>query len=232
MKRIFVLVVSLLSFVSFAEAGVSLGIKFSPAFAFSRVSPSTYDDNGTAYVYGGDGVKMRFGVGVMVDYMIGKNYGISTGLNFLLNGSGYKVTKSVGNNSILESNPYSIQFVQIPLMLKLQTGEILDNTSFYFKTGASIDYMIGARVRGEKSVQLQGSNSVVQTTDYINALHSSLLFSPGVEIKWKGDIIFMLGVTYSRGITDSDNQDKNTQSKITGFEMFNDFIAIDLGVKF
>lgn len=238
MKTIIIIAISIASFVAKAEEGFSIGLKLCPSFAFTRVSPSTYNDasNGTSYIYSGDGVKGRFGVGVVIDYMLGKNYGFSTGLNFLLNGSGYQVSKSTGSGSTKvtknEEYSYSIQYFQIPLLLKLQTGEVIENFSFYAKMGVSIDYMVGARVRGEKSVQLLGSPNVIQTTDYINNLHSSLIFSLGTEYKWIGDMVLTIGVTYSRGISDVDNQKTNIESQKTKFEMYNDFIGLDLGVKF
>ncbi len=238
MKKLALIIVCGIIYVSKAEQGFSIGLKLSPSFAFSRVSPSTYNDqaNNTTYVYSGDGLKGRFGVGVILDYMVGNNYGFSTGLNFLLNGSGYQVSKTTGTGASAttqtEENSYSIQYVQIPFLLKLQTGEVVDNFSFYTKLGASADYMVGSRVRGEKSVQLLGSPQVIQTTDYINNLHSSLIFSLGTEYKWKGDMILMLGITYSRGISDVDNQKTNIESQKTKFEMYNDFISLDLGVKF
>ncbi|TAH27886.1 MAG: PorT family protein [Cytophagales bacterium] len=233
MKRIFLLSISALFLSAKAEQGFSIGLKFSPSMSFSRVSPSNFvDANGTSYVYSGDGIKGRFGVGVIMDYMIGDNYGISTGLNFLLNGSGYQISKTTAGATQSEANSYSIQYVQIPFLLKLQTSEVVDNFSFYAKMGAGLDYMVGARVRGEKKVQLLGSQEVIETTEYINNFHSSLIFSLGTEYKWKGDMILLLGVTYSRGITDVDNQNKNIESKKSNFDMSNDFISLDLGVKF
>lgn len=231
MKRIFLIALITYSFLTHAgeEGKISIGIKFSPSMAFSRISPNSFNDltGGVNYQYDALGAKLRFGVGVTVDYMIGENYGFSTGLNFLLNGSGYGITR---NNVGPEQNTYSNQYIQLPLLFKLQTGEIVDNLRIYFKTGASLDYLIGARINGNKSIQIGAST--VNTTEWINKLHSSLIFSPGVEIAWKAGIKFLLGFTYSRGITNVDNIDRNTESKVTGFGMNNDFISLDFGVKF
>lgn len=231
MKRIVVATIISCSFLAFAseEGKVSIGIKFSPSLAFSRVSPNSFNDanGGVNYQYDALGAKLRFGVGVMVDYMIRENYGFSTGLNFLLNGSGYSVVR---NNIGPENNTYSVQYVQVPLLFKLQTGEIMDDLRIYFKTGATVDVLVGARLNGQKSVQI--GTSTVNTSEWINKFHSSLVFSPGIEYAWKAGIKFVFGFTYSRGLTNVDNSNQNTESKITGFDMNNDFISLDFGVKF
>lgn len=231
MKRIFIASLISYSFLTFAdEAGkVSVGIKFSPSLSFSRVSPTTFTDPNTTdkYDYDSNSAKLRFGIGVVVDYMIGENFGASTGINFLLNGSGYLLKT---NNLPQQTFSYSNQYIQIPLLFKLQSGEIMDDMRIFLKVGPTIDYLVGARINGEKSTQV-GTNTV-NTTKSINALHSSLVFSPGIELKWKAGIKFILGFTYSRGLTNVDKSDSNKLSSVTGFEMNNDFMAIDLGVMF
>lgn len=234
MKRIFLIAILSYSCITNAsEKGkVSVGIKFSPSMAFSRVSPPSFNDITTAtnYQYEAVGAKLRFAAGVTVDYMIDEYYGISTGLNFILNGSGYRVNK---NNAGFVDNIYSIQYIQLPLLFKLQTGEIIDNMRVFFKTGASVDLLIGAQINGKKSTQ-NTAGITENSTDKINLLHSSLIFSPGVELSWKAGIKFVFGITYSRGITNVDKSANNIDTKVNNlsFDMNNDFISLDLGVKF
>src|SRR5690606_14030633 len=75
-----------------------------------------------------DGNKLGFIYGLMMDYQFGENYFFSTGLQVNMTGGKINVTRdpfSSANNTINKANfDYSLQYIELPVALKLRTDLI------------------------------------------------------------------------------------------------------------
>ena len=225
---------------SFSQVNeVKFGVQVFPSIAWTRVTPDSYTDPaGTTYTFSSNGGKLRGGIGIFADYHFTDNYVFTTGVNYLLNASGFQVTVSnplAPGLSGTGTKTYSLQYVQVPIAFKLVTNEFVDMIRAYFKVGITGDVLVGTRIDGKSSYQPAPGSPVIQNSRYISLFSTNLNLSPGIEYEIAGGTRLLIGVTYSRGLMEI-NSNKSKEffggNDISGFSLKNDYISLDLGVKF
>ena len=211
-----------------ASAQVEIGVKVSPSLAFSRTIAQD------KYKFEAEGAKPGFGVGVVADYFFGANYAVSSGVTYNMKGGNvaynytYADPASVGG-TITKSgkDELSLQYLEIPIALKLFTNEITPETRFYFQAGTSLNTMLNAKVN-EKKVDDGGD----KFTKRFNTFEIDVLIGVGAEKKIGESTKLFAGITYHRGLTDADDAyyaDLFGDDKV---EVKNNSFSLDLGVKF
>src|SRR5690606_12213494 len=108
-KWVLFLVCCFSSFVGFTQ--INMGIQVSPSLSFSRLNETSDSADLSSTGVGG-----KFQVGVFSDFLISKSYYFSTGLFF--------VPKRIAlqdNRTPSVEEVYHLQYLQIPLTLKLFT---------------------------------------------------------------------------------------------------------------
>lgn len=202
---------------SFAQdvSQLRLGLTAHPTFGFLKV------ENGK-----GNGLSTGFSYGLMSDFEFAENYSFATGLT---------VTTINGKATILNYNPYSsmiaganseydvkykMQYLQIPLSIKLKTDE-KDDMKWYGQFGLTTDFRIGAK-QDVKS----GSTTLaddVKATDNTKFFRAGMIIGGGVEYRLSGKTSLLGGLTYNNGLT---NIAKNDQS------VKNHYVGLNIGVFF
>lgn len=206
------------SFISTAAlAQIEIGLKMSPSIAGNRIiaAPSHNFDNVRA--------RARIGFGVVVDYFFTQNYAFSTGVNYTSKGSGVTYT---GPTSSPATDRFSLQYLELPLMMKLYTNEVAPDTKVYFHLGPSLNTNIAAKVNGNKI-----SDTGQRATKRFNAFEVSAILGAGAEWQLGQTTRMFGGLAYHRGLTDIDNayqrelNDRNIIIK-------SDALVLDIGLKF
>ena len=108
---------------SSAFAQIEIGIKLSPSIATTRVvAPDQFNFRSL-------NAKTHFGGGVILDYYFRENYAFSTGLIYNAKGAGVSYTDPT--TSARRSDEYSIQYLEIPLTIKLFTNDVATDTKVF-----------------------------------------------------------------------------------------------------
>jgi Outer membrane protein beta-barrel domain len=217
MKKL-LLAVCCLFLSSSAFAQWEIGIKLSPSIATNRVvHPSTINFETL-------NAKTHFGGGVIADYFFGENYALSTGLIYMGKGAGVKYSRNDGTEA--GNDEFGIQYLEIPVTVKLFTNDVATDTRLYFQAGGSIDPRISAKVNGDK---LDPSDN--KYTTHFNLIDIAVLMSAGVEKQMGESTKIFGGFSYHRGLIDIDDfyEEKFSSKNI---EIKNSYVSLDLGLKF
>lgn len=232
-KFTFFILLCLLSGSAFAQW--EIGIKITPSIASNRVvAPSEFGFKSL-------NPKTHFGGGIIADYMFGPNYAFSTGLIYNAKGAGvqYRFTNTANGTSQLTegSDEFGIQYLEIPVTIKLYTNEIATDTRLFFQAGGSLDPRISAKVDNKR---LNDVNNEKFTKNF-NIADISGLFGIGAEKQVGESTRIFGGFSYHRGLVDIDNyyEDALKNAEVNGkkldskkIEIKNSYIALDLGLKF
>ena len=237
MKKIFTLISVFYLLINFSFAQqkeLKVGIRVFPSLAWSRVEPQTYiDGNGNETNFKSQPVKFRGGFGVFGDYYFNDNFAFSTGLTYYFAGSGFLYTidsVSTTVNTTIKNN-YSTQHFQVPLAFKLITNEIADNTKIYISVGVAGDIRTATAINGKSNYQpLTGASK--SNNDFTYLLGLNFQVGAGVEYSLKNEMKVLLGFTYSRGLFNTSNNDAFSKLYNNSFSLKNDYVALDLGLKF
>lgn len=219
MRKIALLVaLFVISIGAFAQS--KLGLKFSPSISSNRVSliDSIHDVTGA-------GSALKFSLGLIYDHEITETYYFSTGLIFVPKQVAFNAgvekehqsDTSYAGNSFEE---YRLNYLQIPLSLKLFTNEIQPDTRIYFQVGLAPEIKIFDEPKNE-------DYNLVK--DFRN-LDATVLFGVGGEYRAGINTTLFGGVTYQRGLANV------IKSESYGFQndliIRNSIFSFDFGIKF
>ncbi len=193
------------------EAQTSVGLRVSPALSFNRLDSDSQVQNFSA-----NGIGARFAFGPFVDIFMRENYYFSTGLIF----TGKRAAFSVWESGVEESETYNLQYLQIPLGIKLFTNEVALDTRIYFHLGGFLEIKIQERA-GEPEYD---------RVERFRAFDVSTYVGTGVEHRIGVNTILFGGFSYTRGLV---NVMRRANSENTdNFSLKNDMVSLDLGIKF
>ncbi|MDX2191275.1 MAG: porin family protein [Bacteroidota bacterium] len=214
-----------------AQNKLHVGAKFSPSIAWNRVEPEKFTDaSNVDYTFKPNLASIRWGVGMYADYMFADNFGISFGLNYITNSTGFVLKRTPGTE---ETYKISTSYLQLPVGFKVITNEIFDNGKIYFMPAITLDVLLDARINDKADFQKKPGDPVQKYTKYLNPLASNFTFSSGVEYELSGDLKLTGGLTYSHGLTDIDNTESGIKgSTNNSFALYNHFVSLDIGLRF
>lgn len=212
-KILLLAVLAIVATPSFSQ--FTLGLKFSPNISTNRVDASS---DSTAF--GSDGTGLRMAIGPIADFEIRENYFLSTGLLFVSKRVGVEATtNNSANTQTTYKEEYSLQYLQVPITLKLFTNEVALDKKIYFQVGGTLDFNINEEPKSQ-------DNFLVE--DFL-IFDSSLLIGMGLEYKVGVNTVLFGGLTYQRGLVNAISE----HAPLDGdFSLKNDYISLDLGVKF
>ena len=220
MKRIFFFAAFFLM-TSVAFAQWEIGIKLTPSIASNRVvAPDNFNFKSL-------NAKTHFGGGVIADYFFSENYAFSTGIIYNARGAGVSYSYIPATGPVIQgSDEFSIQYLEIPVTIKLFTNDIAPDTKLYFQAGGSLDPRISAKVNNDK---LDANDE--KNTKHFNIMDVSALIGAGAEKQLGESTRIFGGLSYHRGLADIDNfyEDQFNNDRI---EIKNNYVALDLGLKF
>jgi hypothetical protein len=197
--------------------GFKLGLTASPNFGFAKIEEGK-----------GNGTALGFSYGLIGDFNFAENYSFSSGI--LITTINSKVTQlltpftasSMAPTGLVEwRTKYKMQYIEIPLTLKLKTGNI-EGVRWFGQFGLSN----GIRISSKYDLEVEGSTmnlNNVNASEYTNAYRAALIIGGGGEFNLSGKTSLLLGLTLNNGFTNISDQDLNIK---------NHYVGINLGVFF
>lgn len=215
------------------DAGTRFGIKLAPNMAWLKS-----DTKGL----GNDGSKIGFTFGLVTEFPIGAagNYRFSTGL-FLNNvGGKYLQTFSYpdANGQILTKelrNDLKLQYIQLPLTMKLMTNEI-----GYMRYFGQIGFDAAYNIRAKADFDTPAINPVTaaltftemedeDVKDNLQPFRAGLIIGAGLEYNFSGSTTLQAGLNYHNGFT---NLLKDTKIGDKKAKLLQNYIELNLAVFF
>lgn len=163
--------------------------------------------------------KIGFNGGLILENYFAENYAIMSGISISVEGGklSYEDTlQYIVNDARVPILPetkldYSLQYVQIPLGLKLKSNEI-GYTTFFANLGFTAGINIKARLKdSEKHIQDEN------ISEEIKLFNLGYHFGGGIEYSLGGNTSVLAGVTFVNGFVDitGRNEDKVTMKNIS-----------------
>ncbi|MBS1644335.1 MAG: PorT family protein [Bacteroidetes bacterium] len=125
---------------------IRFGVYIAPNISWMK--PTAATDDARLYNVSSDGSKVGFSYGLMAEYFFAENYGIVSGLGINSTGGkiiANKIDQSPAANTVFKTNfEYRLQYLEIPLALKLRTDDI-KGFRFFGQLGASMGINIGKK---------------------------------------------------------------------------------------
>ena len=206
-----IIIFFLFSIGSYTQAQTRLGLRVSSTISANRLE-SKVDSLGIA----NNGVGLRFIAGIFADKYLGGSYYFSTGLYYAPKTVRYKITNNLTGSKAREI--YNLQYVLLPLSLKLFTSEIALDTRLYFQVGANLEVKIH-----EKAVR----TSELYVNKFRN-LEASSLLGLGVERRISTNVNLYGGFTYYRGLFNVASSRSDQPELIVK----NDLFSLDFMIRF
>ena len=182
------------------DSKFDFGLKISPTYAWIKSDTKSSFKN--------DGGKIGFAYGLVANVNFAKNYALCTGVDVTYRGG---KAKSVIDDSTSYASSLSLQYIEIPITLKLKTNEI-GYLTYFGKFGFAPGLNIKAK---------DGSQSVKSSIVPFNA---SLIIGLGAQYSLGGKTALLLGLTYNNGFLDFV---KGSTAKAE-----TNFVALELGIMF
>ena len=214
-----------------------LGIRFAPSIATNRIVDAKEDDD----KFEDDGVGLRFSAGLTGDFYFGKNYSFYTGLWYSVQKAGLKFT---GKDGVSGKAVHNLQYIQLPIALKLFTNEIATDTKLYFVLGGTAGVKINEKEKewsiSENAKQLTRND---ETTPFFQKpgvgngytyFDVGLLLGAGAEMQMGENTTLFGGISYNRGLLDiaSKKGPFNFEKASDQFTLSLSAISLEVGIKF
>jgi hypothetical protein len=205
MKKTWVLIV--FCFVALQASGQTrFGLRFSPHLSANRIVNSNEELS-----IKGNSVGVRYFFGPTLDYHLVDNAFFSSGAFFAMKRVG---TTTLQQDLTEQRDVYNLQYIQIPLTLRLHTNEVALDTRIYFQIGVLGEVKINTKL-------LHGEGSI----DKFRPIDASSILGMGLEFALGPTTSFYTGFSYIRGLTDMVKTPERVMFK-------NDLFSIDCGIKF
>ncbi len=194
-------------FLSELSAQTKLGLKLAPVIISNRAT----NDAQTA---DGNGSVAKLSIGLVVDKPLTDTYFLSSGLFYIPKRVAFVETV----NALAED--YKLQYLQLPLTLKLFTNEIAPDFKVYFQVGGALEFKIFDEPEEAAFTTVQKFNPL----DFVVLLGTGVEYRAGINTTLFGD------VSYQRGLSNVVNTTENAISE--DLEIRSTIISFDFGVKF
>jgi hypothetical protein len=191
-----------------------LGLKFSPLFSSHKISLKSDQ----LEVFQGK-TATRMSIGLIVDHPFTDTYFLSSGLIYLPKRVSINLEEEDGGTA--PTNPfesYDLNYLQIPLSLKLFTNEIAPDISLFFQVGLILEFKIFD----------QALNEDYEFISKFNFFDTAAIIGTGIEYRLGINTIFFTGISLQKGLINIINR-TNPEYPLV---IRNQIVSIDVGMKF
>ena len=229
MKKI-LLTVAALALAPAAFAQVEIGLKVSPSIAYLR------PDSPSSTSFTSEKAKLSFGGGIFVDYFFGENYAFNTGLFLTGKGGtiGYNDRSATpgGPTGVRVEQKIAMQYLELPLTVKLFTNEVAPATRLYFQVGGSLAVPVQVRINGDKYyTDPYDNNNQTKAGKHVFDIDANIIGGAGVEYQLGQSTKLLTGLSYHHGLVDFDRYFERNRG-FSDVNIKNSVFALDLGLKF
>lgn len=201
--------------------GLHFGLKAAPSLAWLRTDSKGLQSNGS---------KFGFTYGLITEFKFSDNYSFATGIDVTYRGGKTRTTEESLLNTIVSDKSITLQYVEIPITLKLKTNEI-GYLTYYLQAGLAPGINIRARndVKSSTQVKTTGVVTTYESTNddissSINTLNLSMIIGGGVEYTLSGSTVLLAGIQFNNGFLDVDDH--------TDYKVNSNYLALTIGILF
>lgn len=220
-----------------------VGFKGGFAYAFNRTDSKTQ-----TLKFDSDGQSPKMILGIITDIQFADQYAFSTGILFATKQCNFSqkgvITSTTGVlPSLNGSESWGLQYLQIPMTVKLFTRDVFYNTKVYVQAGPQLEFLINKRNKSSTfASQKTIANPPPIPNEYVvepelmnsfNAIDLSLTASAGLEYSI-GDSILFGGINFQTGSFNTINKTNIVYKAAAGnvnFSSKNVLISIEIGIK-
>jgi len=203
------------------EQKLHFGLKAAPSLAWISSDSKGFASNGS---------KLGFSYGLITEFNFSKHYAFATGVDVTYRGGNSKYSFDVNDSTtaVVETK-YNLQYIEIPITLKLKTNEI-GYLTYFLQFGLEPGFNIRSRADIKTTMQVAGHPAVATETDDvdimdgINNLNLSMIIGGGLEYTLSGSTVLLAGVTFSNGFLDVIDGD--------AIKANSNYLALTLGILF
>lgn len=205
-----------------------LGFKANPLF--SNLKPSSDFNNSISS-------KLGFSYGLVFDYYLKEHYAVET--EFGISTMGGKVEYSKNDTTITSS--IKMNYIEIPIAIKLLTAEVKENIKVYGKFGLNLGFSTktSAEVVYKYKTAEFARDDIKNASKYIQPFNASLIVGGGVEYNLAKNLDLILGITYVNGFLNTMKSTSlyrsptvSASENIKAFDADLNYFAINIGLLF
>jgi hypothetical protein len=178
------------------------------------MKPTASTDDEKVFNVSNNGSKIGFTYGLMADYFFAENYGIATGIQINQTGGKILATNRTPRAANLDERvvkaefDYRLQYLEIPLALKLRTDEF-NGFRFFGQLGVTAGFNIGKKAdydveyfRSGATVANDTSGTKIKLTGslgHIAPLMFQMNIGAGAEYPISNKLSFYIGLFFNNG---------------------------------
>lgn len=207
-----------------------IGLTANPVLGWFKTQKANEDLNGVS----NDGLKVGFSYGAMGAYQFADNYSLEIRIHHLMYQGGYQVNFKDKQNFISKSsNDYQVgsrdwdlQYLNLPLNLKLKTNQI-GYFTFFGKFGITPGFNLQSRATEKRLELINGSVEANKEEDItVNSRFMNVGVNIGLGAMYQlgGDTYLNGGLTFHNGLAQVDDKSK--------YGIKTAYISLDLGILF
>ncbi len=193
------------------EGGFRLGLKAGMNFGWLKPNTDGLD---------GGGASAGFSWGAIGETFFAPNYAISTGINMHFMKGKFDI--DAGPLGKFDTK-YYLKYLEIPLMAKMKTNNIIDGFSFYGNIGLAPGFRLDAKGSfndGDK----------VNMNDETNLLRVSMIVGLGAEYDIDSNTTLFAGINFNNGLTNVFKKDKNEH--VDNLRAISNLLEVSVGIFF
>jgi len=222
-KLIFTSVIVLFTLISFSQKA-RFGIVASPEINWMK--PDTKDVTS-------DGIRFGINYGINFDIPMGNNAAFSSGL--LIDNCGGKLvyndtipfqtldkTDTINKTYVID---YKLQYISIPIGLKLKTNEI-GYITYFANVGITPQLNIGAKATVGKIIENEKINKEV------TVINMNYFIGAGIEYSLSGTTALLIGIYYHNGFVDVTSIPKDLKELRKKDKVVLNNVALKVGIMF
>lgn len=210
MKKLLFTAILIISVVT-SHAQVRFGFRIAPVLSYNRIQTS-----GDLYKIENNKSAIKLQLGPTFDLPFRENHYFSTGIYF--NTKQVNVRTENQSNGEVNEGEFNLQYVQIPISLKLLTDEVGLDKKIYFQFGTAVD------LRTQGVLTNNAILNQVDFADFMAILAIGMEYRLGLNTKLYG------GIMYNRGLLNAVNKSPISQDQ--EWRLNNDLIGLEFGVTF
>lgn len=184
-----------------------------------------------------DGISIGFSYGLFSEYQFADNYSVEIDINHLLYQANYKLSHSQGKkeqlsdttidpNRLLKSRQWNLQYLEIPISVRMKTNEI-GYFTYFAKVG--IAPAVNLKSRGTNTVLNSDNQGGIKEKDVpiddASLFNASIIIGGGAMYSLGGNTYLNGGLTFHNGLV-------NIQSNANDYSIKTAHISLDMGILF
>ncbi len=204
------------------DTGFKLGLKMGLPIGFNSVKSTENGIDASP-----NGASLRFTIGPIADVVWTERYAFTMGVLFTTKQANYKVNFVTTPSLSLSEEKYGLQYIQLPVGLKLFSDELFENGKGFVNFGVQPEVLVGSKRKSGNYID--NNNRPASYITKFSPLDFGMFIGVGVEYKIGNNPIFA-GINYQRSFINVVNKE-DSDSRPSFLSIKQNLISFEVGVK-